>query len=331
MSLLTPPRRRRTPQQQATNGRVDGKQPAPAKPKDPRLAALWRFAISITVFTTLGALWLGFEDPWVQPLVAVATSYSLELIFETVDAWSCKRKPRYRGSPRAFVEFLLPAHITALSVAFLLYPGSRIAPVVFAITVAACSKYILTVRVKGRRRHFMNPSNLGISVTLLLFPSVGIAPPYHFTENVAHNPLAWILPVFVIGAGTMLNAKLTKKWPLILGWVGGFVAQALVRSLLFGTPVVAPLLVMTGLVFWLYTNYMITDPGTTPMIRRNQFVFGATVAAVYGILVSLHVVFGLFFALTIVCAMRGLACALPGRYNALRMWLQPSCDVPEAV
>ena len=33
-------------------------------------------------------------------------------------------------------------------------------------------------------RHFMNPSNFGITVTLLAFSWVNIAPPYHFTENV---------------------------------------------------------------------------------------------------------------------------------------------------
>ena len=36
-----------------------------------------------------------------------------------------------------------------------------------------------------------------------------------------------------------------------------------------------------------------------------QVVFGASVAAVYGLLVTAHVVFGLFFALTIVTAARG--------------------------
>jgi enediyne biosynthesis protein E5 len=37
----------------------------------------------------------------------------------------------------------------------------------------------------------------------------------------------------------------------------------------------------------------------------RQFAFGFAVAAVYGILQMLHVVFGLFFALVIVSAIRG--------------------------
>jgi Na+-translocating ferredoxin:NAD+ oxidoreductase RnfD subunit len=63
---------------------------------------------------------------------------------------------------------------------------------------------------------------------------------------------------------------------------------------------------MSGLAFLLFTFYMVSDPATTPDHPRRQVVFGAAVAIVYGILVSLHVVFGLFFALTVVCAVRGL-------------------------
>ena len=63
---------------------------------------------------------------------------------------------------------------------------------------------------------------------------------------------------------------------------------------------------MTGVAFILYTFYMVTDPATTPSGRREQIVFGLSVAAVYGLLMVTHVVFGLFFALTIVCGVRGL-------------------------
>jgi Na+-translocating ferredoxin:NAD+ oxidoreductase RnfD subunit len=52
---------------------------------------------------------------------------------------------------------------------------------------------------------------------------------------------------------------------------------------------------------------MVTDPATTPARRRGQILFGAGVAAAYGFLVVCHVVFGLFFALTIVCTLRGVS------------------------
>ena len=278
---------------------------------DKRIAALRRFAVSITVFTVAGAFFLSFEDSWAQPVVALVTCYVLELALETLDARCTGRPVRYAGGPKAFVDFLLPAHITGLSIALLLYPNARLMPIVFACAVAVGSKFVFQAPVgEGRRRHFLNPSNFGIAVTLLAFPWVGISPPYQFTEGVSgiwgSGTFGWLVPAAVLISGTALNAKLTGKWPLILGWLGGFVAQALVRAAVFGTPLVAPLLPLTGLVFVLYTNYMITDPGTTPVVRRNQVAFGAATALVYGVLVSLHVVFGLFFALALVSAARGL-------------------------
>lgn len=281
--------------------------------------ALRRFAGSITAFTILGALWLGFEDAWAQPIIALAVAYPLELALETLDAWTSGRPARFTGrGVLGFVDFLLPAHITALSIALLLYPGQRLVAIVFAVTVAIASKYVFRLTIKGQRRHFLNPSNFAISVTLLAYPWVGISPPYQFTENVANSAvLDWAIPVAIFTAGTMLNAKLTGKWPLILGWLGGFAAQALLRAALFGSPVLAPLLPMTGTVFFLYTNYMITDPGTTPVRRPNQVAFGLATALVYGALVDLHIVFGLFFALTIVSAARGIGLWALARRPAL--------------
>jgi len=274
-------------------------------PLERRNAALRRFALSITALTIAGAFLLGFEDSWAQPLVALATAYPLELALETLEAWAQRRQPRYLGGLSEFIHHLLPAHITALSIALLLYPNERLMPIVFATAVAIGSKFLIRAPVGGRWRHFLNPSNVGISVVLLAFPWVGISPPYQFTENIS-GVWDWVVPLGVLGAGTMLNAKLTGKMPLILAWSGAFAGQALVRSILFGTPLVAPLLPMTGLVWILYTNYMITDPGTTPVARRPQIAFGVATAATYGLLVSLHVVFGLFFALTLVSAARGV-------------------------
>lgn len=277
--------------------------------KDPRLTALRRFALSITIFTVAGAIVLGFEDPWVQPLVAIACAYTLDLLLETIEARARSRDPKYAGGPMALVNFLLPAHIAGLSIALLLYAGERMWPIVLAVAVAVGSKYILRVRVNGRSRHFMNPSNLGIVVVLLAFPWVGVSPPYHFTENLSGFG-DWVIPVAILVAGTLLNMSLTGKVPLIMGFLVGMLIQAVVRVLVFGGPIAAPLLPVTGVLFVIYMNYMITDPGTTPTRWTSQAAFGMATAAVYGILVVFHVVFGLFFALTIVCAVRGLGLAL---------------------
>ena len=279
-----------------------------------RLGGLWRFAIAITVLNLFGHLLFGFEQAWAHPFVSLATAYGMELSLEAIDAWAHARRPKFLGSPRTFVEFLLSAHISGLAVGMLLYANERYWVIAFAAATAIASKWLFNVAVATPncppsmwpRRHYLNPSNFGIAVTLLLFPWVGIAPPYQFTENV-RGPLDVILPLIIVCTGSLLNTKFTERIPLILAWLSTFLSQAVVRSLLHGTPVTAALAPMTGLAFVLFTFYMVTDPGTTPSRRGSQIAFGASVAIVYGVLVSLHVVFGLFFSLAIVTVSRGIA------------------------
>lgn len=269
-----------------------------------RLGGLRRFAVAISILNLLGHTVLGFEPAWAHPFVALATAYTLELLLEWLEARAHGRAPRFLGGPTAFIDFLLPAHITGLAVSMLLYANERLAPVAFASAVAIGSKVLLRAPVDGGHRHFLNPSNLGISVTLLAFPWVGIAPPYQFTEGLS-GAGDWVLPAIIVCTGTFLNARFTRRLPLIAGWLGGFVLQALLRSWLSGAPVLPALLPMTGVAFVLYTFYMVTDPGTTPQQPAAQAAFGLGVAAAYGVLVGKHVVFDLFFSLSLVCAARG--------------------------
>ncbi len=271
-----------------------------------RLGGLRRFAIAISILNILGHTVLGFEQSWAQPLVALATAYSLELIFELLTCWSLGRKPAFTGGLRNFVDFLLPGHISALAIGMLIYANDRLWVVAFAVAVAITSKILFRAPVGGgKSRHFYNPSNFGITVTLLLFTWVSISPPYHFTENLDRIG-DWLLPAIIVCTGSFLNARFTRRVPLILAWLIGFVAQAAIRSVIFETPLVAGLLPMTGLPFVLYSFYMVTDPATTPFRTRGQIAFGAGVAAVYGVLVMGHVVFDLFFSLTIVCTLRAV-------------------------
>jgi len=274
------------------------------KPADYRLVALRRFGAAITVLTILGHTVLGFEQSYAHVLVAAFFAYGFELLLESIDAWSNDRKARWRGGPVALINFLLPAHITSLAVAMLLYPNERLWPIVFAVAVALGSKFLFRVMTPRGQRHFLNPSNVGICATLLVFPWVGIAPPYHFTENLSGG-LNWLLPGVLLVVGTILNARYTKKLPLIGAWLIGFAAQAVLRNWWFGTPIIAGLNPMTGVAFLLFTFYMVTDPGTTPFKPRAQVLFGASVALTYTLLMVNEIVFGLFFALLPVCAIRG--------------------------
>ncbi|HEU4425019.1 MAG TPA: enediyne biosynthesis protein [Pilimelia sp.] len=270
------------------------------------VTALRRFAISITIFNILGYTVLGFEQPWLWPFIALATGYTVEIVLEIIGARAEGRSPRFLGGGRrGLIEFLLPAHITSLAMNMLTYVNDRVIVMMFGVTVAIAAKWVLRAPVRGRLRHYMNPSNFGITVILLLFPWGSIAPPYHFTEHVG-TFVDWLIPVIIIAAGTMLNGKLTGRMWLIAGWVSIFALQAVVRGLLLDTSIVGALGMMTSVAFVLFTNYMITDPGTTPSRPASQFVFGGGVAVLYAVLTGMSIPYGLFFATASVCLIRGI-------------------------
>jgi Na+-translocating ferredoxin:NAD+ oxidoreductase RnfD subunit len=164
----------------------------------------------------------------------------------------------------------------------------------------------------------MNPSNFGIAVTLLLFPQVGFAPPYHFTENLT-GLWDWILPILLLLTGIVIHWFFTGRMPVVVAWVVGFMIQALCRAWYFDVPLYVPLMPMTSAAFVLFSLYMIPDPATTPLKPGRQAVFGMAVAIVYGVLQVLHLVFGLFFALVIVCAVRGISLYIYHGFSAIKI------------
>src|SRR5689334_157924 len=151
--------------------------------KSSRLGGLRRFAIAITVFNILGHAYFGFEQSFAQPLVALLTAYSIEFLLEFLNSRFEGRPPFYVGGTRNVIDFLLSAHITGLAVSMLTYANDRLWPVIFGTAVAVCSKAVFRIPAGKGSRHFLNPSNFGITLTLLLFPWVGISPPYQFSEN----------------------------------------------------------------------------------------------------------------------------------------------------
>jgi len=265
------------------------------------------FSIAISVLNILGHTVLGFEQSWLHPFVSLFAAYSCELLVEVASrGWS---GARFRGGIRNTIIFLLPAHITGLAVGMLLYTNERFIVVAFASAFAIFSKSFFRVPManapKNATVHFMNPSNIGITVTLLIFSDwVGVAQPYQFTEGL-YGIFDWALPALIVCTGSLLNWRATKKLPLISAWLTGFVAQALLRAALTSQHPLSLLAPMTGTAFVLFTFYMITDPMTSPASRQGQLLFGFSTAMVYGLLSYAGIVFGLFFSLTLMCAARG--------------------------
>jgi Na+-translocating ferredoxin:NAD+ oxidoreductase RnfD subunit len=272
-----------------------------------RLFALWYFTILMILWNVLGHTVLGFEQSWASPPTAIAAAVGVSMLLDWVDARARRRALRFTESAGAFLNFLPACLIPGFACSMLLYTNERLWPLVFAVVVSIGSKLVFRAPVGGgRTQHVFNPSNLGVGLTLVLLPAVSFAPPYHFTENVTG---LWDLgvPILVLLSGIVVHALFTGRLPLVGAWVAGFVLQGLARALLAGTPLIVPLMPMTSAAFIIFTLYMIPDPATTPLDPRRQAAFGFSVALVYGLLQRLHIVFGLFYALLIVCAVRGVS------------------------
>jgi Na+-translocating ferredoxin:NAD+ oxidoreductase RnfD subunit len=258
-----------------------------------------------TVFTLLGHTVFGFEQSWAQLVVALLTGYSCALLFEWVDAHAHRRRPGYAGGGLVkLVDFLLSAHMTSITLSFLVYVNQRLWIMALTVALALGSKYVLRVRQNGRLQHFMNPSNFAIAVVLLTYQWTGILP-WTFTSDI-HGVWDWIVPLVIVALGTRLNVLFTGRVPTILSWLGTFVILGVGRAWMQGTPVAPELVPLTGVAMVLFTFYMITDPQTSPSRLGCQILFGSGIAFAYSVLLLLHVQYTMFYSVTVIAAMRGL-------------------------
>jgi hypothetical protein len=214
----------------------------------------------------------------------------------------------------------------------LLFAHDELLPFVLAAAAAITSKAIFTVTVRGKPRHFLNPSNFGLAASLLIYPTIGLAAPYQFTEHLG-GIWSVALPLFILYTGSLLNGKLTKKMPLIFAWWGAFVAQAVIRHFIFDTWLLASLAPMTGVAYVIFSFYMVTDPATSPTSKRGQIAFGLWLGAIYGVLLALHQPFTLIVSLMILCIARGfvLYAFEHGFMPRLKAWLDGPPAQPQHV
>ncbi|MBN8248345.1 MAG: enediyne biosynthesis protein UnbU, partial [Verrucomicrobia bacterium] len=192
-----------------------------------RLFALWYFTTLMIVWNVVGHTVLGFEQSWATPVAAITTAIGVSMILEWVDARFHDRPVRFAGSPGNFLNFLPACLIPGFACGMLLYANERLWPVVFAVVLAMTSKVLIRAPVGGgHTQHIFNPSNFGVAATLLLFPDVGFAPPYHFTENIT-GLWDWALPLVILTSGLIVHGLFTGRLPLVGAWIAAFSLQAL--------------------------------------------------------------------------------------------------------
>jgi hypothetical protein len=276
---------------------------AQKKKPDPRMG-LRTSATFATIFTILGHTVFGFEQSWAQVFVALLAGYSSAMLFEFVDARANDRVPEFQGGGTGkFVNFLLAVHMTSITMSFLIYVNQRLWIMALAVVVAIGSKYVLRVRINGRMRHFMNPSNFAIAIILYAFQWTGMLP-WGYTVNL-YNAWDWVVPGVIMILGIRLNILFTGRIPTILSWLGSFILFAYIRTLIFGYPFIGQLVVLTGIPMVLFTLYMITDPQTSPGKLRSQIAFGSGIALAYSVLLAAHVQYTMFYSVAAVCLVRG--------------------------
>lgn len=302
-----------------------------------RLMPLYAFGILMVLWNIAGHCFLGFEQSYAAVCTALGAAIPLHYGGLWLAAWTENRPPPWRldsSRPpwRRIVDELPAAIIPGFACAMLLYSGQALWPVVFAVSASFASKALFRVSIRRkdggiRTQHVFNPSNFGILLTLILMPSVGLAPPYQFTADVGLWA-GYTLPLAIFILGLTIHLLWTKRWNVILAWFVGFAIQGIVRGLMgwwssgavfekLAGALQVPLLPYTGTAFMLFSFFMIPDPATTPSRVRDQWIFGGSVAAIYGVLQQNGIVYGFFWGLILTCAVRGIWLAMrsksPGR------------------
>jgi enediyne biosynthesis protein E5 len=233
----------------------------------------WIAPMFITTILVVGNLSFGMLESYKKTGIAIVASMITELILSKI----------YMGK----WPILASAYISGISVGILVR-SPAVWPYLVCAVVSIMSKYVLRIN----NRHIWNPSNFGISVLLFLAP-----------ETVATLSIQWgnyLLPMIVIWIlGSVIIARL-KRFHITGTYVACFIAFALVRSLITGSPWQSEIAPLTGPMYQLFIFFMITDPKTTVKSKKWQCIVVAIVAFVEMILRMEQVVYAPFYALFLV-------------------------------
>jgi Na+-translocating ferredoxin:NAD+ oxidoreductase RnfD subunit len=229
--------------------------------------------IFITLILLVGNFSFGLLESFSRTALAIATSMLFEIGLSLLV---------YRKVPN-----LASAYISGISVGILMR-SPEFWPYALCSAIAITSKYA----IRWRGRHLWNPSNLSISVMLLLVPE------FVATLSVQWGNTIWpMLIVWVLGA---LIVYRVKRLHITATYVVSFVALSLLRSAFTGDSFLAEVAPITGPMYQLFIFFMITDPKTTVKPRWTQCLVAFMVAVVEMILRLSENIHAPYYALAIV-------------------------------
>jgi enediyne biosynthesis protein E5 len=159
------------------------------------------------------------------------------------------------------------AYISGMSLTLLVRPTDGIWwPFAVGAFLSIASKYVLRYRGK----HLWNPSNLGLSLLVLLAPNKVALLSHELGNDVLANVVIWTVGLMVASRARVLHITVT--------YALSFIALALLRSVIVGTPALAELAPITGPMYQLLVFFMMTDPPTTVSTKRGRIMIAMLIA-----------------------------------------------------
>ena len=243
-----------------------------------------------------GRQWLRLDNRFLPPLLITSILLTAHVSFGILEGWErtglaivtalvaemALGRITYGKWPYA-----ASAYITGISVGILLR-SQYFWPYVLCAFISIVSKYVL----RFRGRHLWNPSNLGVSLVLLLAPDTVSLLSVQWGNVVAPMVVIWLL-------GSVIVWRVGRFY-LSATYVASFLLFSFVRAAESGTPWVAAVAPITGPMYQLFIFFMVTDPKVTvrPMWAQCLVVF--LVAFVELIFRLNEVVYAPFYALCLV-------------------------------
>lgn len=273
--------------------------PVPANPQVEKIFGIdsrYIMPILITMILLVGQLSYGILESYPQTITAIGVAVVFEI---------CLSYLVHGRFPH-----LASAYISGISVG-ILTRSPDFWPFALCAAISILSKYV----IRFRGRHIWNPSNLGISLMLIVSPFAYSTLSIQWGNNLWAMLVIWIL-------GSIIIYRL-KRFHITFTYVAGFLFFSFVRSLYTGHPFLAEIAPITGAMYQLFIFFMITDPPTT--VRRGkwaQMLVAFLVAFAEMILRMMENVHAPYFALFIV----GPIANLIDIY-----WPERKADVPAAL
>ncbi len=170
---------------------------------------------------------------------------------------------------RGKIASLQSAYVTGISLALLTKPQANILwPFALGAFLAVASKYVLHYR----GRHLWNPSNLAISILLLVAAGNVSILSHQWGNDLTTNAIIW-------GFGLLITWR-SRVFHITVTYVGSFIVLALIRNAMVGGPLLAEIAPITGPMYQLFVFFMITDPRTTVSTRSGRLLVAVLIALV---------------------------------------------------